>query len=77
MTKYNAYRQEEYLLKSNLSGVQNIDELERLERVAFYLSSSKVEHEGFEFLFLLSPSSLEELPSSLPFKELSTFRKNE
>lgn len=65
MTKYNAHSQEEYLLKSNLLGAQSIDELERLERVAFYLSSSKVEHEGFEFLFPLSPSSLEELHRKL------------
>lgn len=44
MTKYNADYQGEYLLESNLLSAQSIEELEQLEKVAFYLSSTIKHH---------------------------------
>lgn len=35
--KYKATFQDEYLINSNLLGAQTIDELEQLEKVAFYI----------------------------------------
>lgn len=72
MTKYNTYDQDEYLLKSNLLGAQNIQELEQLERVAFYLSSSKAENDGFDFLLPISADSVIELHKVL-FKNIYNF----
>lgn len=72
MTKYNTCDQDEYLLKSNLLGAQNIQELEQLERVAFYLSSSKAENDGFDFLLPISADSVIELHKVL-FKNIYNF----
>ena len=72
MTKYNTCDQDEYLLKSNLLGAQNIQELEQLERVAFYLSSSKSENDGFDFLLPISADSVIELHKVL-FKNIYNF----
>lgn len=72
MTMYNTCDQDEYLLKSNLLGAQNIQELEQLERVAFYLSSSKAENDGFDFLLPISADSVIELHKVL-FKNIYNF----
>ncbi|MEK4555243.1 Fic/DOC family protein [Jeotgalicoccus sp. FSL K6-3177] len=72
MTKYNTQGQEEYLLKSNLLGAQNMKELEQLERVAFYLSSSKIEEDGLDFLLPLSPNTVTILHKKL-FGDLYVF----
>lgn len=72
MTKYNICDQDEYLLKSNLLGAQNIQELEQLERVAFYLSSSKAENDGSDFLLPISADSVMELHKVL-FKNIYNF----
>lgn len=72
MTKYNARNQDEYLLQSNLLGARNIQELEQLERVAFYLSSLKLESDGFYFLLPLSVGSVLQLHRIL-FKNIYNF----
>lgn len=72
MTKYSASNQDEYLLESNLLGALNIEELEQLERVAFYLSSSKLENNGFDFLLPISVGSVMELHRIL-FKNIYKF----
>lgn len=72
MTKYNTHNQDEYLLQSNLLDVESIDELEQLERVAFYISSSKLENNGLDFLLPLSSASIKELHTQL-FKNIYTF----
>lgn len=58
MTKYDAHNQDDFLLKSNLLGAQNMKELEQFEEVAFYLTSTSLEQSGFEFLMPVSPSSV-------------------
>lgn len=50
MMKYNTHDQDEYLLQSNLLGAESTDELEQLERVAFYIFASRLEKQGFHFL---------------------------
>lgn len=61
MTKYNIRNQDRYLLQSNLLGARNIQELEQLERVAFYLSITKLENEGFYFVLPLTVDSVTEI----------------
>lgn len=51
---------------------KNIDELEQLERVAFYISSSKLEDDGLDFLLPLSVVSIKELHHRL-FKNIYNF----
>src|SRR5699024_8242051 len=58
--KYNTHNQDDYLLQSNLLGAESIDELEQLERVAFYISSSKLENDGLNFILAISSSSVKE-----------------
>ena len=70
--KYNTHNQDEYLLQSNLLGAESIDELEQLERVAFYISSSKLENDGLDFLLPLSSASIKELHFQL-FKDICDF----
>lgn len=70
--KYNTHNQDDYLLQSNLLGAESIDELEQLERVAFYISSSKLENDGLNFLLPLSSASVKELHFQL-FKNIYDF----
>lgn len=63
--KYKATFQEEYLLTSNLLGAETIEELEQLEKVAFYIAEGLLEEEGFEFLFPLTIKSIKLLHKKL------------
>ncbi|MGV2929423.1 Fic family protein [Macrococcus capreoli] len=63
--KYKATFQEEYLLTSNLLGAETIEELEQLEKVAFYIAEGLIEGEGFEFLFPLTIKSIKLLHKKL------------
>ncbi len=40
--KYKANFQEEYLINSNLLGVKTLNELEQLEKVAFYIAEGLI-----------------------------------
>lgn len=72
MMKYNTHDQDEYLLQSNLLGAESTDELEQLERVAFYISASRLEKKGFDFLLPVSADSIRELHRFL-FKDIYRF----
>lgn len=43
--KYKATFQDEFLIASNLLGAETIDELEQLEKVAFYISEGLMERD--------------------------------
>ncbi|QIH77112.1 hypothetical protein GTN30_00325 [Macrococcoides canis] len=60
--KYKATFQEEYLLTSNLLGAETIEELEQLEKVAFYFAEGLIEGERFEFLFPLTENDALTVP---------------
>ncbi|RAI81069.1 hypothetical protein BFS35_005755 [Macrococcoides goetzii] len=50
---------------SNLLGAETIEELEQLEKVAFYIAEGLLEEEGFEFLFPLTIKSIKLLHKKL------------
>lgn len=70
--KYKATFQDEYLINSNLLGAKIVDELEQLEKVAFYIIEGLIEEEGYDFLFPLSISSIKLLHEKL-FKRIYNF----
>ncbi|OHS38599.1 Fic family protein [Staphylococcus sp. HMSC62A08] len=70
--KYKATFQDEYLIDSNLLGAKTIDELERLEKVAFYFAEGLMEAEGYDFLFPLTISSIKLLHKKL-FEKIYSF----
>lgn len=83
--KYKATFQDEYLLSSNLLGAETIEELEQLEKVAFYIAEGFIEGEGFEFLFPLTIKSIKSLHKKLfgriysfagEFREVSLMKDN-
>lgn len=70
--KYKANFQEEYLINSNLLGAKTLNELEQLEKVAFYIAEGLMEQEGYEFLFPLTISSIKLLHKKL-FERVYSF----
>lgn len=70
--KYKATFQDEFLIASNLLGAETIDELEQLEKVAFYISEGLMEEKGYDFLFPLTVSSIKLLHKRL-FKRIYSF----
>lgn len=63
--KYKATFQDEYLLSFNLLGAETIEELEQLEKVAFYFAEVLMAEEGYEFLFPLTIKSIRSLHKKL------------
>jgi len=53
MRKYNETDNDEYLLRTNLLGINSIEELEKAETLAFSLRSAELEHEHLPILFTL------------------------
>lgn len=70
--KYDAILQDEYLLSSNMLGAKTSDELEQLEKVAFYIAEAFVEKEGYKFLFPLKIKSIKLLHKKL-FEKIYNF----
>lgn len=73
--KYKATLQDEYLINSNLLGAKTMDELEQLEKVAFYIAEGLLEEEGYDFLFPLTENSIKLLHKKL-FKDIYSFAGN-
>ncbi|QIN25572.1 hypothetical protein GJU84_00310 [Staphylococcus chromogenes] len=73
--KYKATLQDEYLINSNLLGAKTLDELEQLEKVAFYIAEGLLEEEGYDFLFPLTENSIKLLHKKL-FKDIYNFAGN-
>ena len=61
MTKYNVTPQDDFLLGQNLLGATTIEELEQLEKVAFYLHASKLKKMAMSFVIPIHPETIKEL----------------
>jgi len=53
MRKYNETDNDKCFLKTNLLGINSIEELEKAETLAFSLRSAELEHEHLPILFTL------------------------
>ena len=73
MAKYDLEDQEEYLLANNLLDAKDYEELEQLERVAFYIAQAQLEDKSnHDFLTPLTSQSFVELHRLL-FKDIFRF----